>query len=168
MPESPGWYFDTVVLSNFALAGRISLLVARYGSRAQVTQEVLSELSDGIAAGYQALTQAESAIAAGSLSAAAPMSVAERSEYRRLLRCLAAGEASCVACTQARGGTVVTDDRAARSVCAELGLAVTGTVGILKACCVDHQPQPDAADTVLAAMVQAGFYSPVTRISDLL
>ena len=54
-PASPRWYFDTVTLSNFALAGRLDLLIRRYGQRAHITPEVLDEVSDGIVAGFTGL-----------------------------------------------------------------------------------------------------------------
>ena len=46
MPRTPersnDFYFDTVTLSNFALAGRTDLRLLRYGQRAMVTEEVPS------------------------------------------------------------------------------------------------------------------------------
>ena len=48
------YYFDTVTLSNFALARRFDLLTGRYGGRLHITPEVLGEIMDGIAAGYSA------------------------------------------------------------------------------------------------------------------
>ena len=56
----------------------------------------------------------------------------EKSEQdRELLRILAPGEASCIAQAKARGGVVITDDRAARQCCHERGVVFTGTIGIL-------------------------------------
>lgn len=162
------FFFDTVSLSNFALAGRLDLLVARYGPRAQVTQEVLDEVSDGIVAGYTALQQIEKAVADGEFGAAGPLSAKERDGYRALLQFLGAGEASCIACAQSRGGTVVTDDRAARTACAERHVVMTGSIGILKACSLDGTLVQQEADEVLQAMIDAGFYAPVSRISDLI
>jgi len=48
------------------------------------------------------------------------------------------------------------------------GVAFTGTIGILVATVRDGIMSADAADEVLHAMVETGFYSPVSRISDLL
>jgi predicted nucleic acid-binding protein len=69
---------------------------------------------------------------------------------------------------QQRGGTAVTDDRAARATCRELGLPVTGTIGILVACIRDRMLDAGAADEILMSMTEAGFHSPVTSISGLL
>lgn len=161
-------FFDTVTLSNFALAGRLDLLAARYGVRARVTPEVLDEVIAGTAVGYSDLRAVEAAIEAGGLGNAGNLSSEERGTYRELLRTLSPGEASCIACAKARGGMVVTDDRAARSTCRAHGVGFTGTIGILKACCRDGTLSPEEADRALAAMVDAGYYSPVRRISDLL
>ena len=67
-----------------------------------------------------------------------------------------------------RGGTVVTDDRAARGSCSERDVPFTGTIGILKACARDGTLEADEADAVLNLMMDAGYLSPVRRISDLL
>ncbi|MFC1452061.1 hypothetical protein ACFLSJ_01800 [Verrucomicrobiota bacterium] len=169
MPERGRIYlFDAVTLSNFALAERLDLLVSRYGRRVRVTPEVLDEVTHGVVAGYVALSAIEEALADGFLRHARPLSSSDKREtYRRLLRVLAPGQASCIACAEASGGVVVTDDRTARECCAQRGVKFTGTIGILKACCLDGTLSPDEADTVLRAMIDAGYYSPVRRISDL-
>jgi predicted nucleic acid-binding protein len=73
-----------------------------------------------------------------------------------------------VVCAVTRGGIVVTDDRAARERCAGKSIRFTGTIGILKACGLEHTLTPAAADAILEDMVAAGYHSPVRRISDLL
>ena len=97
-----------------------------------------------------------------------PMTMPESELFVDLLRVLGSGEASCVALACHRGGIVVTDDRAARSCCAEREIPVTGSIGILKALCIDRTITQEEADATLARMVDAGFFSPVRRISDLL
>lgn len=87
--------------------------------------------------------------------------------YGSLLSRLATGEAACIAAAAARGGTVATDDRAARGCCDELGAPCTGTVGTLKACRRTGTVSPAEADGILEAMVAAGYHAPVRRISDL-
>ena len=156
------------MLSNFALAGRVDLLHERYGKRAHITQEVLGEISDGIAAGYGVLRAIEEAIASQAFTSSSPLTSEERRLFRALLRPLSAGEASCLVCAQTRGGIVATDDRAARTCCADRDLPCTGTIGILKACCRDGALAPAEADAILQAMVDAGFYSPIRRLSDFI
>ena len=85
MPEAALYYFDTIVLSNFALSGRFDLLIDRYGPRAQITPEVLDEVSDGIVAGHRELKQIEAAVEKDACSAAPSLTIAERTIYRELL-----------------------------------------------------------------------------------
>jgi predicted nucleic acid-binding protein len=132
-----------------------------------VTQEVLAEIVDGMVVGYHALGVIESAVRDGELECAGPIPPDRQSLYKELLRSLAPGEASCVVQAKAHDGVVATDDRAAREQCADLGVPVTATIGILKACCLDGTFSPQEADAILQAMVEAGFYSPVRRVSDL-
>jgi hypothetical protein len=161
-------FFDTVTLSNFALARRVDLLVDRCGQRARITQEVRNEVLEGTVAGYQALRAIEVALEEERLGATGDLTAEERRIYRDLLRSLAPGEASCVACAKVRGGTVVTDDRAARGACAERDVPTTGTIGILKACVRDRTSDAEEADATLELMIDAGYFSPVRRIGDLL
>ncbi len=166
--QGPNYFFDTVTLSNFALAGHFVLLVTRYGKKAVITPEVLDEVTDSVVAGYYALSEIEEAVDQKCIGRAAPLpSAAERQTYRELLRILAPGEASCIAHAKARGGVVVTDDRAARQCCNERDIPFTGTIGILKACCIDATLSPEEADAMLQSMITAGYYSPVQNISDL-
>lgn len=44
---------------------------------------------------------------------------------------------------------------------------MTGTIVILKALCLDRTITSEEADAILARMVEAEFYSPVRRVSDL-
>jgi predicted nucleic acid-binding protein len=159
---------DTVALSNFALGGRLDLLIDRYGRRAVVTPQVLDEVLDGIAAGYRALETIREAVAVGKLGTEESLTESGRGIYLTLIRTLGPGEASGIAYAQWRGGTVVTDDRAARTACEERRVRVTGTIGILKACVQDGSLSPEEADAALQSMIDHGYHSPVRRISDLL
>ena len=166
MPETGcDYYFDTVTLSNFALSGRVDLLVVRYGRRAIITPQVLDEIADGIVAGYSELREVETAVTGGEFSVAGGFSAKERDIYRERLRTLSPGEASCITLAQARGGVVATDDRTARNTCFDHGVPFTGTIGILKACVLDDVLALQEADDALRAMTRSGYHSPVRRIS---
>jgi len=169
MPDRlPDRYVDTVTLSNFVLSGNLDLLLSRYGQSLRVTEQVRAELAAGRICGYPELGVVEQALGSGSIISTEPMTMPESERFADLLRTLGAGEASCVTLAGHRGGIVATDDRAARSCCAERQIPVTGTVGILKALCMDQTITAEQADAILARMVDTGFYSPVRRISDLL
>ncbi|MDP6490525.1 MAG: hypothetical protein QGH42_08665 [Kiritimatiellia bacterium] len=165
---APSYLFDTVTLSNFALAGHFELLIARYGRRAMITPEVLDEVTDGVVAGYYALSEIEKAANEGRIGRTTPLPAPARQTYRELLRILAPGEASCIAHAAVLNGVVVTDDRTARQCCSERSISVTGTIGILTACCSDGTLSPEDGDTLLHDMIEAGYYSPVANISDLI
>jgi predicted nucleic acid-binding protein len=160
-------FFDTVTLSNFALAGRLHILTERYGPRAHITPEVLNEVLEGIVAGYGKLQAIEVALEEEKLGSAGALTAEERRIYQELLRILSPGEASCIASAEVRGGIVVTDDRAARGCCEEREVPFTGTIGIFKAFVRDGALTAEEADVILHSMIDAGYFSPVRRISDL-
>jgi predicted nucleic acid-binding protein len=87
--------------------------------------------------------------------------------YKKLLRILGKGEASCIAAAFHRTLVLGSDDKAARTVAREMNIKVTGTVGILKAAVADRQIPLAQADDWLATMIDAGFYSPVNRLSQI-
>ena len=168
MPEGSSlWLFDSVSLSNFAMAGRLDVLAKRYRRRGALTTQVLDEIVHGVAAGYGELEDVYGLIDRGVFRKVV-LRKQEFASYRRLIQMLGDGEASVIAAASERGGTVVTDDRAARKVCRELSLPLTGTIVILLACVRDDTLPLDEADALLGLMVEAGFYSPVSRISDIL
>ncbi|MDP6523330.1 MAG: hypothetical protein QGH15_03825 [Kiritimatiellia bacterium] len=170
MPDRKSDYvFDTVSLSNFAMAGRLDLLVSRYGKLLKITREVLDEITDGVVAGYPQLHEVEELVSSNKFGVAKQRSSgAERDTYRELLRILGSGEASCIAYAKSCGAIVVTDDRTARECCIERNVKCTGTIGILKACCLSGGLSLDDADKALAFMINVGYYAPVQRISDLM
>ncbi len=132
-----------------------------------VTTEVLDETDRGVVSGYAAL-EAVAGIVGGRGLKLLTLTRAERRLYATLLRHLGAGEASCIAVVEARGGVVATDDRAARARCASMGILVTGTIGILKAACQSGQLSVEQADDALGRMIAAGFLAPVRTMSSLL
>jgi len=81
---------------------------------------------------------------------------------------MAPGEASCIAYAKTHGAVVVTDDKTARECCRRHGVSFTGTIGILKVCSLDGALSTQEANAGLRAMIDAGFYSSVQRISDLM
>ncbi len=163
------YYFDTVTLSNFALANSMDLLVDRYGRRLLVTHEVRAEIDDGIASGFDDLSVIDDLIFAGKITLAPPIETAvERKSYLECIRTLSAGEASCIVCAAVRGGIVVTDDYAARKHCQERGLTVTGTIGILRRLYQEGVITQHLADEKLASMIAAGFYSPIKSFKDFM
>jgi predicted nucleic acid-binding protein len=162
-------FFDTVVLSNFALVeGGVDFLKKRYRNRGAVTLQVLEELAKASFAGWQRFEQLEMKLFVKDGFQKIFLTEEEQLLYLALLKNLGAGEASCIASAFHRKGVVVTDDRVARNFCKERSVAVSGTVGILKAACLDNVLGLDHADQMLSQMISHGFYSPIRKIIDIL
>jgi len=164
MPEKQ-WVFDTVSLSDFLLSDSIGLIEKRYAKRGIITEAVYDELSSGMAA-YPQLRQINPLVESNTLRLL-HLSAAERKRYVELVRYLGKGEASCIAMAKQRAMVVVTDDRAARTQCTQMRISTTGTIGILKASVLDEHITAADADDILLRMSDAGFYSPVRTISDI-
>ena len=165
MPEKK-WIFDTVALSNFLLSDSLSVLENRYRRRGVITWEIYGEISAGIAQ-YPKLKQIDRIIDK-QIFKLVSLSRKEHEHFRELIGHLGKGEASCIACAKERNAIVVTDDRTARKQCWLMNIAVTGTIGILKASVLDGQITLNQADKVLFNMIEAGFYSPVRSIADII
>ena len=167
MPDRPQIFFDTIVLSNFARAGRLDILSDRYRGRMFVSQQVLDELIAGEMAGHRHVAQVLELVSKSVLRVV-PVSGAELGEYRILLQTLGEGEASVIALAKSRKAVVASDDQAARNACVRLKILVTGTLGILAACVRDGQISERDADDCLQRIIAGGFYSPVERIGEIL
>ena len=168
----PDYIFDTTVLSNLAVVGRLDLLEKRYRTVGFTTVEVSDELRRGLQAGYgyleNVLQQIQSISSGGWLRIVAPESPAEhqlRGEFDLLLD---PGEASCLALAISRGLILVTDDLAARQLAQERGVPLTGTVGILLALVRDGVLSLTEANGILAKMIERRYRSPVDRLDDLI
>lgn len=162
-------FFDIVVLSNFALAqDGITFLKKRYQTRGVITLQVFQEIAKATYTGWQQLEQIEKSLIAKKGFQKTSLTNKEQKHYISLLRNLGEGKASCIAAALFRNGIVVTDDRAARNCCKERNVLVSGTIGILKAACLDGILTTDQADQMLSQMISFGFYSPIHKITDIL
>ena len=158
--------FDTVSLSNFLLTDALTILILRYSGRAFISEQVFDELASGIS--KRSRLKGVNTLLSKKHFGLIAMTMPEHALYSNLITSVGRGEASCVAIASLRGWTVVTDDRAARNHCAEKNIPVTGTIGILKAACLDKQIIASDADRILNAMIDEGFYSPVSGILNIL
>jgi len=61
----------------------------------------------------------------------------------------------------------VTDDRKARQVALEMGVKVTGTLGILVMVVELKIISIDEAEDLLAQMIEFGYRSPIDKLSNL-
>ena len=151
---------DTTVLSNFARIGRVDLLRLSLGDQGAMTGIVYDELHAGEATGR--VPQRD-----WTWLPIIDLSTSETTQYKQLAQLLGGGEASCLAVAIQRRATIVTDDQAARRYGLKVGVAVTGTLGLLRVLVRKGHLTLSEADEVLVAMVSQGYRSPVRRLSEL-
>lgn len=162
MPEI---IFDTNVLSNFVLAGRLGLLRKLYPDNARCTGFVVSEVLRGLRLGHSGLDPLSHSIAAGWPRQEDLSTSAERQLYALISISLGDGESSCLALAVHRGYVFACDDRMACNEAARLGVSLTGTVGILIKAVRIGTIELKEANAILRKMLEAGFYAPVKKIS---
>lgn len=165
MPEI---VLDACVLSNFALAGAMGLIEKLYGGQALVPEFVAVEIMRGIQSGSAGLEAGPEAIRAGRLKKAVLKSREEKELFEVLSRSMGLGEAAGIALAARRGWRFASDDRQARAEAARLGVGLTGTLGILIKAVRTGVCDLGAADAYLAKMVEAGFFSPVRSVREVL
>lgn len=151
---------DNTVLSNFALVGRPDLLGLAVGDTAAAVSEVLGEYQAGVELGR--LPPYDWA-----WLPVLSLNEAERVIYRRLRARLNPGEAACLALAVVQGHRVLTDDRTARQIAMQMGVPVSGTLGLLLRL-VDqgHLSLPEA-DNLLSSMIAAGYRSPIASLTEI-
>lgn len=151
---------DNTVLSNFALVQRIELLTKALGSQVAITPQVLGEFADGVTKGRLPETRLN-------WLEIVDLAAEEESLFRELSTRINVGEASCLAVAAQRNGRVLTDDRDARKLAAQLKIPVSGTLGILlRLVQIEVLTMPDANE-FLGQMITAGYRSPVEKLEDL-
>jgi hypothetical protein len=151
---------DTTVWSNFAHA-RQPRLVERAFPAVASPLAVVEEIAVGVRLGY--LPDLD-----WSFVRRIELSDREVERARELETRLGVGEAASIAAASFRDGLVLTDDRAARRVARELGVPVSGTLGVLVRLVDAGHLGSRQANRLLARMIEAGYRSPVVSLSELL
>lgn len=151
---------DNTVLSNFALVNRIELLTNALGNQSATTSQVLGEFENGVARGRLPETQLD-------WLEVLDMEAEEELLFWELLARVNAGEASCLAVAAQRNGRVLTDDRDARKLAAQLKIPVSGTLGILLRLVQINVLALSEANDILGQMITGGYRSPVEKLEDL-
>ena len=156
----PAAILDTTVLSNFAHIRRPDLLYLALGPDVHTTPAVLVELRTGEALGLvprcnwrrlQLVTLSE--------------------EEQRLADSfgaqLNAGESACLAVARERSWVFLSDNFAARRLAQSEGVAVSGTIGVLRQLVAAKHLTIDEADSYLAVMLSHGYRAPVRSLREL-
>ena len=151
---------DNTVLSNFALVHKIQLLTTALAGEATTTSQVIEEFRAGIANGRLPETKID-------WLGVIELDAEESSYFQRLLSRLNAGEAACLAIAAKRNAQLLTDDRDARKLAAQLKVPVSGTIGILLRLVQIDVLTYDDANEILRLMIDKGYRSPVQKLEDL-
>lgn len=162
---------NTTIISNFASVGRLDLLRGVL-DEVYISTDVFAEIQDGFAEGnlfYRGIEQNISPLAPdGWLQLTSLHGDAELQLFARLPAGLHRGEASSLAIAGQRNWVFLTDDAKARSTAHALGIAISGTLGLLLKATQAELITAEEADGLLTQMLQNGYRSPHSTISELL
>jgi predicted nucleic acid-binding protein len=167
--------FDTSVIINFCVVGRLGLLVRCVPPPRFLVVDVRDELEDINSRRLvdRLVDRHELLVVVATEPAAMVTSVrgsAAGGPRRRTLSDaeghLGPGERATLAAAAARGWSVAVDERPGRiAAVRRVGSGrVTGTVGILRAAVGARLITPRTGDVLLARMIRAGYYSPVASL----
>ena len=149
---------DNTVLCNFALVQRGDVLQAVFINCA-ITYEVWDE--------YEKLLVNKQVQEMWENLPRFVLTSAETVWMNGLSSRLGRGECSTLSVAWHRQGGVMTDDRDARRVAQQLGIAVSGTLGALVVAVKKNYLSYKIANQLLQQMIANGYYSPVQRLEDL-
>ena len=151
---------DNTVLSNFALVNRIELLAEALGNQVTTTPQVIGEFVEGVARGRLPETKLD-------WLKVTDLESEEETHFQTLLTRVNVGEAACLTVAAKRNGRILTDDRDARKLAAQLKIPVSGTIGILLRLVQIDALALDEANEILVQMIFKGYRSPVQNLEEL-
>lgn len=157
---------DATILSNLALANRVSLLEI-YG-KILIPSQVHEEILKGLSAGYDFLNEADAVVEAEWVDLVLLQTKKSRALYKNLLDVLGYGEAAAIAIAKERSILFASDDRKARRVALEQGVKITGTLGMLKLALDMDKITLQEGDRILSKMIQGGYHSPIRSMRELI
>lgn len=161
---------NTTIISNFAAVGRLNLLHDLLGE-VYISTEVYAEIQDGQVEGYDFYEDIESHIRPLTPDGWLHMTSLQNDDELRLLNqlptALHRGEASCLAIAVQRGWALLTDDARARQTARELGVTLSGTLGVLTQAVKADLISLDEANQLLGQMIQLGYRSPYNDLTEL-
>ena len=174
LPPSP-MGFDTSVIINFCVVGRLGLLVRCVPPPRYLVADVRDELEDPNSRRLvdRLIDRRELLVVVATEPAGMATSVPRSTAGGpgRRPRCdaeghLGRGERATLAAAAARGWSVAVDERPGRTAAVRrVGSGrVTGTVGILRAAVGARLITPRTGDVLLTRMIRAGYYSPVASL----
>lgn len=158
---------DATVLSNFASSKSISWLTSAF-SGLETTPTVEQELRNGIDEGYSFLKPVVRAIDDEEVPVSGSVGeIADSSETLRVFRRLDRGEAEALIIAEQAGGTLATDDMAARNLADGRGVPTTGSIGLLvNGVHRDLLSVETADEWLITWRKERDYYAPVESVSE--
>lgn len=153
---------DTTILSNFSLVHRPDLLRADGLEEIVTALRVMEEYQTGVAKHLVPLCDWHW------LPILTLDTQAEIKLFAQLHQHLGAGESACLSLATYRGFMVLTDDSDARRWAHRTEIPVSGTIGLLVQLVQGKVIALEEANGLLTAMREHGYYSPVTRLDQLI
>ena len=161
---------NTTVLSNFAPVGRLDFLKQLHG-HVCLPNEVYEEILNGLEEGYGFYVGIEDQISpiseGGWLELVSMVTEEELRLFQSLPRRLHHGEAACLAIASQRNWAFLTDDKLARKMAQDLGIVVSGTLGVLVEAVERGILMIEEGDKLLRAMIARGYRSPYNSLQPL-
>ena len=152
---------DNTVLSNFSTIRRPDLIRAAFVEQVGTTEEAFQEMLDGITLGKIPVCDWD-------WLARVATTPDERMQFETFHEHLGEGEAACLAVAKTRGYKLATDDKDARRLARQLGISLTGTIGILAILVKQDQLPLVEGDRFLHEMIASGYRSPLATLGDIL
>lgn len=159
---------NNTVLSNLAAIDHLDYLDALH-DKILIASAVYEEVQHGIAEGYAFLEVVDAALDDQSLKLVTLDGESELRAYRSMPVKLHSGEAMSLAIAKCRGLRFLTDDRAARAYAKQIGVTISGTLGVLSTTVRRGLATIGEANTALADMKKMARYrSPISDLRDLI
>jgi predicted nucleic acid-binding protein len=152
---------DNTVLSNFSIVRRPDLVRAAFVEQVGTTEQAFQEMQDGVAVGKIPACNWD-------WLARVTLTPVEQVQFETFYDHMGEGEASCLAVARERGYRLATDDKDARRLARQLGISLTGTIGILAISVKQGQIPLVEGDHFLHEMVAVGYRSPLATLGDML
>jgi predicted nucleic acid-binding protein len=152
---------DNTVLSNFSIVRRPDLVRVAFVEQVGTTEQAFQEMQDGIAIGKIPACDWD-------WLARLTLTPVEQVQFEAFHEHMGIGEASCLAMAREREYRLATDDKDARRLARQLGIPLTGTIGILAILVKQGLIALVDGDRLLQEMVAAGYRSPAATLEDVL
>ena len=152
---------DNTVLSNFSIVRRPDLVRVAFVEKVGTTEQAFREMQDGVEIGRIPACDWTWLVRIA-------LTPPERVQFETVHEYLGEGEAACLAVARERGYRLATDDKDARRQARQLGVSLTGTIGILAILVKQGELTLAEGDHLLEEMVTSGYRAPLATLQDVL